>query len=42
MMSLGVTACTPEAQEGIGRTLGQLLLWWLWTLAHGPGSGYVL
>ncbi|MGB3411510.1 MAG: hypothetical protein WBA45_09955 [Microthrixaceae bacterium] len=41
-MSLSVTACTPEAQEGVGRTLGQLVTWWLWTLAHAPGSGYVL
>jgi hypothetical protein len=24
------TGCTPEAAEGVGQTIGQLILWWLW------------
>jgi hypothetical protein len=34
-VTLTMTACTPEAQEGVGRTIGQLILWWLWPTA-GP------
>jgi hypothetical protein len=34
--ALSVSACTPEAQEGIGRTIGQLIGWWLWSvIPHG-------
>lgn len=29
-VALTMAACTPEAQEGVGRTIGQLILWWLW------------
>ena len=40
---LAVSACTPAVQqevgEGIGKTLGQLVTWWLWTWAHSQGSG---
>ena len=40
--SLAVSACTPAAQaevgEGIGKTLGQLVGWWLWIWAHPAGS----
>lgn len=24
------TGCTPESAEGVGRTIEQLILWWLW------------
>ena len=34
-VTLTMSACTPEAQEGVGRTIGQLILWWLWP-TFGP------
>lgn len=30
LVGLSATACTPEELEGIGRTVGQLLMFWLW------------
>jgi len=31
-------SCTPEQQAGIGTTIGQLITWLLWALAHPAGS----
>ena len=53
MLSFGAAACTPEQsaqlntqlQElpvALGTGLGQLFTLWLWVIAHGPGSGYIL
>ena len=34
--AVSVSACTPEAQETVGRTIGQLIGWWLWSvIPHG-------
>jgi hypothetical protein len=34
--AISVSACTPEAQETVGRTIGQLLGLWLWSvIPHG-------